>query len=75
MDSRQSIVRFHLQNQSYISVNLFIQMEYCSQNNLQTLIENRKVADRFQNFRLFSQLVAGVHSIHSNQMVHRDLKP
>ena len=61
--------------QGYHSLNLFIQMEYCSGLTLQNYIENRKEVDRKKNFEIFSQLLEGVVSIHKKNIVHRDLKP
>lgn len=56
-------------------MNFFIQMEFCSGENLQRFIEDRKASDRHENYLIFSQIVNGVKSIHAKQIVHRDLKP
>lgn len=60
---------------AYLSVNVFIQMEFCPGENLQKYIETRAAPDRRHNLQIFSQLVEGVSSIHAKQIVHRDLKP
>ncbi|NWV82062.1 E2AK2 kinase, partial [Dasyornis broadbenti] len=56
---------------------LFIQMEFCEQGTLEKWIaknrENRKYRVMAQN--KFSQIVKGVEYIHSENLIHRDLKP
>ena len=54
-------------------------MELCDQHTLSHYLENRAVeglqVDRVSNFKLFSQLVAGLVHVHSKKIIHRDLKP
>ncbi|NXD30155.1 E2AK2 kinase, partial [Spelaeornis formosus] len=56
---------------------LFIQMEYCEQGTLENWVaknrEDRKYHARAQN--KFLQIVKGVEYIHSEDLIHRDLKP
>jgi hypothetical protein len=46
LQSKHSIVRLEEENKEYLSVNLFIQMEYCADGNLQDFIEKRNEPDR-----------------------------
>lgn len=75
LDSRQSLVRFDQEKSQYISVNLYICMQYCQGENLQRFIEKRQKPNARENLSIFRQLVGGVSSIHDLQIVHRDLKP
>jgi len=70
-----SLVKLDSDNTEYLSVNLYIQMEYCAGDTLQKMIEDRKKNNRTQNYNIISQLVLGVTSIHRKGIVHRDLKP
>ncbi|NWI76539.1 E2AK2 kinase, partial [Dryoscopus gambensis] len=56
---------------------LFIQMEFCEQGTLEKWIEeNRKDRKYYEMARnKFSQIVKGVEYIHSENLIHRDLKP
>lgn len=55
----------------------FIQMEFCEQGTLENWIaktsEDRKYYEMAQN--KFLQIVKGVEYIHSEKLIHRDLKP
>ncbi|XP_064599174.1 uncharacterized protein LOC135465773 [Liolophura sinensis] len=68
-----------------MNVTLYIQMELCS-HTLQEWLAKRNmsrgdnsdgasVIDVFENMRIFQQLVRGVQYIHSQGVLHRDLKP
>eukprot|EP00347_Sterkiella_histriomuscorum_P009058 403342686 len=64
------------QDKPFISLNLMIQTEYCSGQTLKDFIENRgPQIDREYNYRIFSQIVNGVMTIHDANIIHRDLKP
>ena len=75
LDSRQSLVRFDEQSARYISVNLYICMQYCQGENLLKFIESRAKPSRRENYEIFKQIVNGVSNIHALQIVHRDMKP
>lgn len=71
-----TLQKFIRTNQDYISLNLMIQTEYCSGQTLKDYIKNRKgKIDREMNFKIFSQMLEGVITIHEANMIHRDLKP
>ena len=70
-----SIVKFEAANKAYLSIYLYIQMEYCSGENIEKFMLSRFKNDREQNYDIMSQIVDGVASIHEQGMVHRDLKP
>ncbi|KAJ3358715.1 hypothetical protein GGF32_010055 [Allomyces javanicus] len=53
--------------------NLFIQMEYCENRTLSDVIEQGITAN--EAWRLFHQIVEGLVHIHSQGMIHRDVKP
>ena len=60
----------------FISIDLMIQMEYCSGRSLQAYLDDHdRVIDRQKNFNFFKQLLNGVKHIHQNGFIHRDLKP
>lgn len=66
-----------------------IQMHYYNQNTLQQFLTSRNskpgnelanvgdsgVIDRAQNYKILSQMVAGLAEIHACGIQHRDLKP
>uniref|UniRef100_A0A8C6DQD9 Interferon-induced, double-stranded RNA-activated protein kinase n=1 Tax=Moschus moschiferus TaxID=68415 RepID=A0A8C6DQD9_MOSMO len=56
---------------------LFIQMEYCDKGTLEQWIDKRrgKEPDKHLALEFFQQITTGVHYIHSEQLIHRDLKP
>ena len=75
MHSKMSIVKLTDEEKEFLSLSLFIQMEYCTGENLSEFIERRQKNDRQENLHIFQQLAKGVASIHAKSMVHRDLKP
>ena len=65
---------------------MMIQMEYCSGQTLECVLDLRNLKegfgfspagpiDRNSNFQIFSQIVNGIVEIHHNNVIHRDLKP
>ncbi|KAJ2660706.1 eukaryotic translation initiation factor 2-alpha kinase [Coemansia sp. RSA 1200] len=52
---------------------LYIQMEYCENKTLSDLI--REGLDEKESWRLFGQILEGLHHIHERSVIHRDLKP
>ncbi|CDW72224.1 protein kinase domain containing protein [Stylonychia lemnae] len=73
MYTLQQLIR---QEKPYISLNLMIQTEYCSGQTLKDYLMKRgSKIDRHYNFKVFSQLVNGVATIHDANIIHRDLKP
>ena len=52
---------------------LYIQMEFCEQKTLKTLID--KGMDEAETWKVFRQLMEGLSHIHAQGMIHRDLKP
>ncbi|XP_048209081.1 interferon-induced, double-stranded RNA-activated protein kinase [Perognathus longimembris pacificus] len=56
---------------------LFIQMEFCDKGTLEQWIKTRKLDKSYKDMalKLFEQIVTGVDYIHSQGLIHRDLKP
>ncbi|XP_058656760.1 interferon-induced, double-stranded RNA-activated protein kinase [Ammospiza nelsoni] len=89
--SHENIVRYHCSWRGYDRIEgsgsrwnsdpeilcLFIQMEFCEQGTLQDWViknsEDRKYHEMAQD--KFLQIAKGVQCIHSEELIHRDLKP
>ncbi|NXF21410.1 E2AK2 kinase, partial [Rhodinocichla rosea] len=89
--SHENIVRYHCSWKGYDHIKypdsswnsdreilcLFIQMEFCEKGTLEEWIvktsKDRKYHEMAQNS--FLQIVKGVECIHSEELIHRDLKP
>ncbi|XP_069986045.1 eIF-2-alpha kinase GCN2 isoform X2 [Penaeus vannamei] len=54
---------------------LFIQMQLCEKNTLRQAINEHLCMDSDRKWRLFRELVNGLDYIHSQGLIHRDLKP
>ncbi|XP_056423404.1 interferon-induced, double-stranded RNA-activated protein kinase isoform X2 [Hyla sarda] len=53
---------------------LFIQMEFCANGTLEKWIKTMKTIDKCKSLNIFRQIIDGVEYIHSNNLIHRDLK-
>lgn len=55
---------------------LLIQMEFCDKGTLEQWIENKRGAkqDKPLALKLFQQITTGLDYIHSQELIHRDLK-
>lgn len=54
---------------------MYIQMEFCEKSTLKLAIEEGLYKDQSRMWRLFREIVEGINHIHSNGLIHRDLKP
>ena len=55
--------------------NVYLVYEFCEGGTLQNYEEKNKIINEKEVFELFTQLLEGVSIIHSNKIVHGDLKP
>jgi len=70
-----TLKNFVRKEMQYFSLNLMIQTEFCEGETLKSYLGERKTINRAENLKIFSQIVAGVISIHEANIIHRDLKP
>ncbi|CAD5215918.1 unnamed protein product [Bursaphelenchus okinawaensis] len=55
---------------------LCLQMEYCRNGTLRTLIDTEKLYENVAMiWRLFKELLLGIHCLHEYNIIHRDIKP
>ena len=55
--------------------NMYIQMEFCDKQTLRNCIDNNLYKDTAKVWRMFREIVEGLVHIHTQGMIHRDLKP
>lgn len=59
-----------------MTLDVMIQMEYCSEDTLADYMEQRNYeANRKVIFKIFKQIMSGLKHIHSKGLIHRDIKP
>ncbi len=75
-DDIDTMLTFEAEKKDYLSVKLYIQMEFCAGNDLSVMIEKREgKSNRKENYQIMCQIVKGMKSLHDKEVIHRDLKP
>ncbi|KAB0803729.1 hypothetical protein PPYR_00699 [Photinus pyralis] len=54
---------------------LYIKMEFCESNTLESAIAKNLYLDENRIWRFLKEIVEGLHYIHNKNIIHRDLKP
>nr|ABV26701.1 PKZ [Gobiocypris rarus] len=69
----------NLDSLNHSKMYLLIQMEFCEGGTLTTWIKDRNLRNKQRNteeiHKVFHEIIIGVEYIHSNNLIHRDLKP
>ena len=73
--TNESLINIIEVGQKIISLEVMIQMEYCSGRTLKDYIQNSTSINRETNLQLFKQLISGLRYIHQMGLIHRDIKP
>ncbi len=75
-ETHESMVNYIEKKQSFIILNVMIQMEYCSGNTLRDYIDKKeRTVNRLENLQIFKQILSGLKHIHEKGLIHRDIKP
>ena len=54
---------------------MYIQMEFCDNQTLRSAIDKDLYKDTKRLWKMFREIIEGLLHIHSQGMIHRDLKP
>ena len=71
----KKIVKFNNKKNQIKTKLIFIQMELCDNKTLRHTIDENQFKNDDDKWRLISQILEGIEYIHSNNYIHRDLKP